>query len=292
MLGSINNTFGIIGAGMVGTALGSYLSARDRLGFIYARSAKRIENLRKNGIQDFQIITDFDSICKIPDYFILAVNDNQIETVVSELKETYGPILTGKFIFHTSGTKNADILLPLTEFSCNIFTAHPFQTFYVNSSDILTNLIWGTEIGNSDESDIREIIALLGGSCYFLNEKTLAHKELYHLVAVSASNFLISSIEFSKILYSKYGLEEPKLVEQIIKTSTQNALNYFTKYDEFPLTGPLSRGDRDTLRKHLEILSAEKDLQHIYKYFSKAASLLLLEKKIISAEQFSRISEN
>lgn len=282
-------TFGIIGAGMVGTALASYLSSRNQLGFIYARSPKRFENLINSGIPHYSIITDLDNMCRIPDCFIIAVNDTKITEVVEELKSTYGPILTGKYVFHTSGSKTFEEIKSLAQLSCNVFTAHPFQTFYVNNQNIFKNLIWGIEKGNTEENEIKEIIKELDGQCYFLTDENISQKELYHLTAVAASNFLISTIEFSKILFQESKLNNPEIVEQIINRSVQNATTYFDDNSIFPITGPLSRADEETIKKHLKTLSYSEELTDIYKHFSLATSAILLKRKMLTHEQYEKI---
>jgi predicted short-subunit dehydrogenase-like oxidoreductase (DUF2520 family) len=286
---SQDKTFGIIGAGMVGTALARYLDQKNKLGFILSRSEERTRKLIENGISIEHIIYDLELMCKIPDYFILAVNDSSISTVAEDLAEIFGNMLFDKYLFHVSGSKTISELSPLSNFPCKVFTAHPFQTFYTSSPENFDNLYWGIEKGNTEEDEIREIITQLNGSCYFLSEKQIANKGLYHLVAVAASNFLIASVEFSKLLFEEAKLEEPKLVETIINTSVQNALKYYNDMNHFPISGPLSRADADTIAKHLDILSGEEDLQSIYRLFSLATVNLLKKRNYLDEQQFSTI---
>ncbi|OGU60689.1 MAG: hypothetical protein A2X64_08185 [Ignavibacteria bacterium GWF2_33_9] len=284
-------TFGIIGGGMVGSALAQFLHKKGQLDFLYLRSSAKNAKFLQTGIPENLIINNFSNICKIPDCFILAVNDNEISNVVQTFESEYNVLLNDKFIFHLSGSKGTDLLTPLNKYNAKTFAAHPFQTFYFYNSEIFNNLIWGIETANTPLNEINSVISELNGKCYFLDNEIIAHKELYHLVAVAASNFLISTIEFSKLLFVESKLEEPRLVEQIIHLSVENSLKHFCDKNEFPLSGPLARGDSETITKHLNILSHKKDLQNIYKHFSLATLQLLHTKNIISKETFDLIHE-
>jgi predicted short-subunit dehydrogenase-like oxidoreductase (DUF2520 family) len=283
--------FGIIGAGSVGKTLALKLFSQNNLGFILARSRKRKEELISAGIPPNLIINEFDDICKIPDIFVIAVNDSSIGDVVTSFSETYNVVLNEKFIFHVSGSKAIQELSPLEKFNYKIFTAHPFQTFTVYKESLLDGLIWGIENGNTSTEEIEKIISILNGKCCFLSQESAEKKELYHLTAVAASNFLVSTLEFSKILFEKSKLTEPKLIEQIVRVSVENSMNSLGKSDQFPLSGPIARADKHILRKHLATLENEGELKSIYNHFSIATAKLLHERGMLSSEECKEIIE-
>lgn len=286
----LNRTYGIVGAGLVGSSLAEYLDAQNKLKFIVSRSDESTHRLIQTGITENVIRRSIEEICQFPDVLIIAVNDNSIKLVAEEIAEIFGNISFNRYVFHLSGTKTLSELSPFSEYPCKIFTAHPFQTFYDYAPSILENLIWGVEKGKNTEEEIKDIIAELGGKCLFLNESNVAQKELYHLVAVSASNFLVSSIEFSKIFYEHAHLKNPQIVDKIIESSVHNSLkNFQTK--NVPITGPLSRADTETIVNHLNALSKYPDLKEIYSHFSLATAKILLKRNKISEVQFMNISQ-
>lgn len=289
MLKNSNKSFGIIGAGMAGSALAAYLASKNKLGFIFTRSKEEIPHLIKLGIPLNLIIQDLEAMCKIPDCFIIAVNDSAISSVSENLADTYGVILQDKHVFHISGTKSALELASLIPLNCKTFAAHPFQTFHKYRDDLFDNLYWGIEIGNTDEEDISDIIAQFGGKCLFLTENLIADKSKYHLIAVAASNFLISSIEFSKLLFENAKLNDVKLVEKIILTSMQNALDHYKDNSSFPITGPLVRSDFETIQNHLKSLADNENLRESYIHFSLATLRLLRERNVISDMDFNNL---
>ncbi|WP_425364870.1 DUF2520 domain-containing protein [Ilyobacter polytropus] len=91
----------------------------------------------------------------------------------------------------------------------------------------------------------------------------------YHLAGVFASNLLISVIHRAIENIEKSGLEAGKeIIFPIIEKTIENIKEKGTSRS---ITGPLERGDIDTILKHLEV-------QHgVEKKLYKAASLELLE---------------
>jgi hypothetical protein len=89
---------------------------------------------------------------------------------------------------------------------------------------------------------------------------------MLHLAAVFACNFTNHMMTLGKEIseYAGYTFEEmkPLIQETFIKA--------FETGPENSQTGPAVRNDKNTVRKHLELLSFDRDLQRIYREISKS----------------------
>lgn len=282
---------GIIGAGMVGLPLAELLAEKNLLDFILIRNPEKAANapeiIRNNAI----IYNDISQIHNLPDIIVLTVKNNAYKEIADKLAEHFKNYLANKYIFHTSGPMNLEVLEPLKNNGSYIFAAHPFQTFYEADKSVFNNLIWGIDRGNTPLDDISKIISLLNGKPLCLNDFQIAHKDQYHLIAVACSNFLFGIIEFAKLLGAEINLNNKELISQIVYHTIEVGLNNFNNLDKFPISGPLSRGDKEVLQGHINSLKDAEQLQSAYKYFSLATLELLEQSNIIAQDKAREIKE-
>ncbi|MCE5304845.1 DUF2520 domain-containing protein [bacterium] len=281
---------GLIGAGMVGMPLAKLLEEKNLLEFVLIRNPEKARNLSST-ILEAKIYNDISEIPSLPDIIILAVNNNVYKDIANQLASQFQNNLSNKYIFHTSGPLSLEILNPLKEMGAFIFAAHPFQTFFEADEKIFNNLIWGIDKGNTQERDITEIINMLNGKAMFLTDYQIEHKDLYHLIAVACSNFLFAIIEFAKLLGNEINLNNKELISQIILHTVEVSMNNFENIDKFPISGPLSRGDRLVLQGHIDSLKNSKALQLAYKQFSLATIELLIQNNILPGDKANEIKE-
>ncbi|MGA1248795.1 MAG: DUF2520 domain-containing protein, partial [Candidatus Nanopelagicales bacterium] len=89
------------------------------------------------------------------------------------------------------------------------------------------------------------LVITLGGIEFFVKEDDRAR---YHAALVHASNHLNTIIQESKRELESIGIQNPELLlEPLVIASVENAL--LSGVDL--LTGPISRGDSETIRAHI-----------------------------------------
>jgi predicted short-subunit dehydrogenase-like oxidoreductase (DUF2520 family) len=286
-----NTKIGIFGAGMVGLPLAELLAEKDLLDFILIRNHEKAAAVPQIMRNNAKIYTDISNITTLPDIIILTVKNSAYKEIADKLAEHFKTDLANKYIFHTSGPMSLEVLEPLKNNGAYIFAAHPFQTFYEADKAIFNNLIWGIDRGNTQLDDISQIIAMLNGKPLFLNEYQIAHKDQYHLIAVACSNFLFGIIEFAKLLGAEINLNNKELLSQIVFHTIEVGLNNFNNLDKFPISGPLSRGDKEVLQGHINSLKDAEHLQTAYKHFSLATLELLEQSNVIPQDKAREIKE-
>jgi predicted short-subunit dehydrogenase-like oxidoreductase (DUF2520 family) len=196
----------------------------------------------------------FENIQQIPkdaDVYILAVNDDQIEVVSSQIS-------VNGIVTHCSGLKDINSI----QGSENKAVMWPLQSF---SKDKKLNF---KEIpilleANSDEN-YRIIEALSERISHKLIECSSEKRKYYHLAAVFVNNFsnhlFVQAEEILSQQNLNYKLLLPLMIESIEK------LNYLSPKEA--QTGPAARGDESTMKNHLDLLSENKTAKDIYSLIS------------------------
>ena len=273
-------SFSIIGAGKVGVSLGLALVSKGlRLKYISdcnpdaARQAKKIIKMGKM-TQDNRLATQAAEIS------FICVPDGLIRKVVRELSELD---LDGHYIFHTSGAVTSRVLRPLSRQGAVVASFHPIQTFATTcpDPDIFRGIFFSLE---GDEKAIELGQSLAGKLQSGVILISPANKPLYHLACSMASNFMVVLLAEVKNLFELLGLDEKACLEVIYPLLSRTLLNVKELGCEQSLTGPVLRGDLKTVKEHLRALSAQPDLEKLYRLMSLEA-LKVAEKRGLSVSK-------
>ncbi len=276
----------IIGGGKVGSTIAKKLETIDSVSYkVVYNSDTTKEKLLGQGIPSASI-ANWGSAEFNCDITLICVKDYQIEQVAEQLSEhiTDGSPL----VVHTSGTKRKEILNTLIAKGCTIAAAHPYQTFAESTSDILNGTPWGLDVGDDSADKLGQFINLIGGKSIRLSDETLESKSLYHISAVAASNFMALSVELAKNIAIESGISWEQFLPHIMQTTLNNSMD--DDRDEPAITGPVVRGDVETVKYHVSALG-ESVNGVIYKNMSESLALMALDKGLISGEKFEELME-
>ncbi|WP_419419732.1 Rossmann-like and DUF2520 domain-containing protein [Legionella sp. D16C41] len=275
--------FNLIGAGRLGKNLALSLSSAGHL-------LKAIFN--KQVITANQACSTLNSgkavayLSDLPqaDIIFITTPDDVIEEIVLELasKKIIKP---GSIAVHCSGVLNSDILKPLQAQGCFIASLHPLKAFRADTLDknSFNNCDCALEGDNQATQVLSMLFKPLGANLVTIMPDK---KPLYHAAAVFASNYLVTLALQALHLFKEVGIKEQEakpIIARLMHTSLaniQDAANLSTA-----LTGPLARGDVNTIVKHLK---AQKYLSTLplYKALSvetlPLTSLSLLQKKLLA----------
>lgn len=287
-----NFSVGIIGPGKTGLSLAEAFLKTGNLAWILCRNDEKKEEVLKSGFKN--VVSEF-PFKEIPEVIFITVRDGQISSVVENLLKIHenSPeenLFKNTIFIHTSGALSIAILSPLLKTGARITAAaHPFQTIARPSSEFLKGIVWGIEAEEINHDKITEIITLLDGKPIFLSKETVVKKELYHISAVAASNFLAAAIASARHFAQAAGISEEEFLPAIIQTATQNSLDSISLKNNFPLTGPIARGDVITVERHISALQNNPALLKEYIYFSLATAEIAFKNGIISTEIFDEL---
>ncbi|HEX2723693.1 MAG TPA: Rossmann-like and DUF2520 domain-containing protein [Gemmatimonadaceae bacterium] len=206
---------------------------------------------------------------------IVAVRDDQIdgvlETLVSERRSgTRGRLASGTVVLHTSGAAEPSSLSTLQDNGLCGGTFHPLVPFA--NPDRASALLKHAWIGIDGDDQARATSRRLAGH---LGARTLdipaGGKGLYHAAAVMSSNFPVVLASLASELLSKLGIPE-RSAEQAVHGLMEAAVsNVADIAPDEALTGPVARGDSDTVMRHLAALRSHVEARAVYKRMSLAA---------------------
>lgn len=248
---------GVIGAGRVGRALAIAL---ERAGYRVKGIARRTPG------GPFASAEALVSSC---DLIFLAVPDAALEALAVAL-----PWRAGQGVVHTSGAAGLDVLHAVGTRGAVAGGLHPLQAF--PDGDPAPDRFAGTTCGIEGPPALAlvldRIATKVGARPLRLDG---ANRALYHASAVFASNFAIALLVAARRAWALAGLPEAAARESLLPLLTGAVDNARELPLERALSGPVSRGDSDTVSRHLAALGADPALRELYR--ALGARLLELE---------------
>ncbi|ADY54589.1 Domain of unknown function DUF2520-containing protein [Syntrophobotulus glycolicus DSM 8271] len=272
--------FGIIGAGVVGTALAVLLSRQGwQCVGVKTRSRKSFE--RFYGYLPGPRM-ELDAMVTEADVILITTQDAEIEKVAEQLSVLGGHKI-GQIWVHCSGSIGSRVMRKKPWLTIQYLSIHPLQAFahVDNALAILKGTHFGVE-GNNRETEEkgREIVRLLGGIPHIIDPD---QKTLYHAGAVVASNYMVSLAELAVRLFAQAGIKEDalKTLMPLMKGALHNIEN-----TGLPgaLTGPVARGDWQVVQKHLDKIPVE--MRPVYKNLGVLALEIGTRKKELRGERY------
>jgi predicted short-subunit dehydrogenase-like oxidoreductase (DUF2520 family) len=181
---------------------------------------------------------------------IVAVPDHRLKSILENIKcepET--------LIVHTAGSYGLDIF-PEHIRKKGIF--YPLQTFSNDRKVSFTDLPFLLESSDKESDNVlrRLVESIHGKACFVDAEK----RKMLHLAAVFVCNFSNHMLTLGKEISLKTGLAF-EILSPLIEETMSKALVLGPENSQ---TGPAVRHDKNTIEKHLDLLSFSPDLQRIY----------------------------
>ncbi|MCY2930286.1 MAG: DUF2520 domain-containing protein [Planctomycetota bacterium] len=117
-----------------------------------------------------------------------------------------------------------------------------------------------------------------------------AGKALYHAAAVVACNYLAALVDAAAVLCENAGLDRATALAALGPIVTATADNVAKLGPAEALTGPVDRGDVETVRRHMRALTGvDARLKALYKAAGEWTVALALRKKTIGPETAERL---
>ena len=242
---------GFIGAGTVGTALAVRLFQKGcSIAAISSRSlssAQRLANL----VSGCQVYSTAQEVANGADLIFITTPDDVIAKIASEVRWR-----SGQGVVHCSGAHSVDILEAARQFGANVGSFHPLQTF-ATVNQAIENLPGSTFALEAEEpllSQLKELASLLNGRWVELKP---GEKVLYHTAAVFVSNYLVTLVKLALDLWQAFGVPAKEATQALLPLLRGTVNNIENIGLPNCLTGPISRGDLGTIRRHLATLEAQ-----------------------------------
>lgn len=242
---------GAIGAGRVGAVLAAALRAAGHE--IVAVAGESDASLRRAAdlLPGVPVLKPT-AVARRSDVLLLTVPDDMLGNVVSMLAAS-GALHEGQYVVHTSGRHGLAILAPAAEAGAHVIALHPAMTFTGTEIDLprLAGCVFGVTADEPDRAVTAALVADLGGSPMWVAED---RRTLYHAGLAHGANHLVTLVsEAMEILRASGGDNPAATLRPLLSAALDNAL----ADGDAALTGPIVRGDVNTVRDHLAELVAQ-----------------------------------
>lgn len=287
----MSKRFALIGPGRVGSAISRALFENGyRPVAVIGRSLQSTREACSFIGCDISLATTDLRAAGGAELILLAVPDDRIAAVASQLQRVTNPEPGTTVLMHFSGVHAAAIMRP-PEGEMILFSVHPLLPF-ANRQQAFERLSLAPYIGEGDDAAqplAAELCEALGGR---LERIPTAKKPLYHAAACLASNYFVTLIAEATTLLQLCDID-PHRAETLLLPLLQNTLDNVALYGaQKGLTGPIMRGDIGTLSAHLLALQQHPELRDLYCRLGRRTALLTEKSghlKSVDAETIIRL---
>lgn len=273
---------GIIGAGKVGSALCK--SLRDAGVEICGLTVGTREIAEAAAIKfNVPCFASNEKLAAACDTLFLTVPDRLIGEVALSLANSFSEdaeALTGKTFFHCSGSLGLEELQPLAALGAEIGSFHPLQSFA--SAEVSFRGVYIAVDGTAEAQKTGKELATILAALAF--NVPAAERKAYHAAACFASNYVVTAMAVAQELMSKWTPTPEAGLAALLPLFDGTARNlHQTKLAREVLTGPIARGDINTIKAHLAVLPPE--LLDMYKALGRQTVCLARDNGTIDEKQ-------
>lgn len=190
------------------------------------------------------------------DWVLMAVRDDAISEVAAALSA----FIPDALVTHTSGATPGAVLSP---FFHRFGVFYPLQTFSMERTPIWSKIPFCVDApSESDVLFLRKIAKTIGNLVYRVTDTQRAQ---LHVAAVFANNFANHCFSIAEQILSQHDLPFEMLYPLMEETLAKALLDAPSVMQ----TGPAIRGDKDTIKRHLQLLSQIPEWSALYLLISK-----------------------
>ncbi len=245
----------IVGLGRVGTALALLLWRQGfRRLLVCDHNPAKIEVLKEWIDGQITVSSTPAEAVAGAELVFLAVQDRYISEVALSLAESgRSTDMAGRFFAHLSGSLTSEVLQPLAGVNAITFSLHPLQSVadVEGGVKVLAGSYFSFE-GDERAFPVAEsVVAALDGNLVRL---AAADKVLYHAAAVVSSNFFIALEEMAITMMTGIGVDADTARRMLLPLIRGSFENLERVSPAEALTGPIVRGDDQTVAAHLTAL--------------------------------------
>ncbi len=258
----------LVGAGNLASALAAELRAADyAIDEIVSRSNPKSIRKAQALAGEVQASTAATDRAKLrADIIWFCVPDREISRAAQSLRDATD--WKGKVAFHSSGALASDALDILRKRKASVASVHPLMTFVRGSRPSLEGVPFAIEGDSKGVRAARSLTRQLGGKPFEIRKQ---HKKAYHAWGMFASPLLIALLAVTEQVAGAAGISRKEARKKMLPILHQTLANYERMGGPPSFSGPIARGDVETVKKHLKILRAIPEARDAYTALARAA---------------------
>jgi predicted short-subunit dehydrogenase-like oxidoreductase (DUF2520 family) len=192
---------------------------------------------------------------------------------IAQVANTFSQFqLKGKVAFHSSGVLSSDALISLRNAGGRVASVHPLMTFVKGSVPELNGVPFAIEGDSAAVRVARSIVHHLGGQAVTIKKQD---KVAYHAFATMICPLLVSLLAVSEKAAALAGTSAADSRRRMLPIIRQTLRNYEQLGPAAAFSGPIVRGDVETIRAHIDALAKVPAAKHAYEALARAALELL-----------------
>jgi len=241
---------GVVGAGRVGSVLAARLRAAGHE-IVAVAGESDASRGRAAALLPGVPMAKPSAVARECDLLLLTVPDDMLPNVVAMLSAS-GAIHEGQYVVHTSGAHGLAVLADAEAVGARPIALHPAMTFTGTEVDLprLRDAIFGVTAGEGERAVTEQLVADLGGRPMWVAED---RRTLYHAGLAHGANHLVTLVTQAMEMLAAAGGDNPAdTLRPLLNAALDNAL----AHGDAALTGPIVRGDVETVRAHLVEITA------------------------------------
>jgi predicted short-subunit dehydrogenase-like oxidoreductase (DUF2520 family) len=252
----VSGVVAVVGPGRMGLSLGSALADSDGADALiyFGRSTEAPPHPLFDGTVPASYRTGYGPLPEETGLLILAVPDDVVHEVANHVARG-GPSPPGCVALHLSGALSTDVLAPLRAVGYSVGSLHPLQTVADpwSGAERLRGCAYALAGEPAALMAGRRIVNALHGQPLVIPP---ALRPLYHASAVFASNYILAAAAVLARTLAEAGIDEDDAIAAVLPLMRGTMDNVEQLGFGAALTGPVARGDLDTVRLHLSRLSS------------------------------------
>jgi predicted short-subunit dehydrogenase-like oxidoreductase (DUF2520 family) len=275
---------GLVGAGRVGTAMAAALARAGHR--VVAASAVSDASLGRiaASLPDVPVVQP-EQVVERADLVLLTVPDDALGGLVSGLAATDVPI-HGRLMVHASGRHGLGVLDPVVAKGALPLALHPVMTFTGRREDVarMAGISFGVTAPLILRTVAEVLVVEMGGEPVFIDDDK---RGIYHAALASAANYLVTLVVQSADMLRTAGVADPaRMLAPLLGAALENALIL----GDAALTGPVARGDAETVAAHIvAIKAAAPEALGAYRALARLTAERALAARTLSADDAQRL---
>jgi predicted short-subunit dehydrogenase-like oxidoreductase (DUF2520 family) len=196
-------------------------------------------------------VLDVPQVVERAELVLLTVPDDALIELVAGLAATHA-WQPGQLVVHTGGRFGWRVLEPAVGCGAIPLALHPAMTFTGTSLDLarLADCCFGVTAPGPVLPIAQALVVEMGAEPVVIAEEM---RGLYHSALAHGSNHLVTLVAQSLDLLRQAGVESPgRVLGPLLSAALDNAL----RSGDDALTGPVARGDAQTVASHIEVIAA------------------------------------
>ena len=173
-----------------------------------------------------------------------------------------------KIALHPSGALGSAELKPLRQAGASVAAAHPLMTFVSRSKANLNGVPFAVEGDPRAVRAAKQMVRDLGAQVFPIDAR---FKSAYHAWGAYSSPLLIALLATAEQVARAAGVPPHAARRRMLPILQQTLRNYAALGPSSAFSGPLVRGDAETIASHLNALRANREARAVYVALARSA---------------------